>query len=314
MEQLVDRRDNNFTYLSQKLIVDSRLGTMADDERLRGKRVILVGDSINRNQWESLACLLYSVLPPSRAHVEVHSHVYKVFRSEDYNCSVEFYWSPFLVQLDDSKGQGRAVLRLDKLDASAKNWEGADIMVFNSGHWWAHAGKKIAWDVFEHDGKLDENMEVESAMELAMKTWAHWVKTKVDRRRTRVFFRSITAAHNSKYKCFGKTMPLIGEEYSKIVVPELVVKTIERVIGSMEVVPVKYLNITKLTQFRVDAHPGIFSLKKGEVHPDCSHWCLPGVPDTWNRLLYALILLDMQKATLQLETDQISSQKIRKFH
>jgi hypothetical protein len=22
---------------------------------------------------------------------------------------------------------------------------------------------------------------------------------------------------------------------------------------------------------------------------DCVHWCLPGVPDTWNELLYALL-------------------------
>ncbi|KAM7276999.1 hypothetical protein ACFE04_018865 [Oxalis oulophora] len=260
-------------------------------DRLRDKRVIIVGDSLNRNQWESLACLLYSVLPPTRTTVDIESEFYKVFRSEDYNCTVEFYWSPFLVQLDESKGKGKIVLRLDKLDEASKKWEGADIMVFNGGHWWMHPGKIRAWDVFEHDGQLDETMELESAMEMAMKTWANWVETKVDRRKTRTFFRSITAAHYGKHSCFGITMPLMDEEYSTVHYPKLVGNVVGRVLENMTF-PIKYLNITKLTQFRVDAHPGKYSLKGGVVHEDCSHWCLPGVPDQWNRLLYASLVLD----------------------
>lgn len=51
-------------------------------ERLRGKRVTIVGDSLNRNQWESLACLLYSAIPASQAHIDVKNGVYKVFRAK----------------------------------------------------------------------------------------------------------------------------------------------------------------------------------------------------------------------------------------
>lgn len=59
-----------------------------------------------------------------------------------------------------------------------------------------------------------------------------------------------------------------------------------------------YLNISRLTDFRKDGHPSIYRMIyktaeeriAAERSQDCSHWCLPGVPDTWNELLYASLL------------------------
>ncbi|GMP49033.1 hypothetical protein CsSME_00016163 [Camellia sinensis var. sinensis] len=58
--------------------------------------------------------------------------------------------------------------------------------------------------------------------------------------------------------------------------------------------PVFYLNITRMSDYRKDAHPSIYRklnfTEEERRSPlrfqDCSHWCLPGVPDTWNELLY----------------------------
>lgn len=58
----------------------------------------------------------------------------------------------------------------------------------------------------------------------------------------------------------------------------------------------RLLNVTHMTSMRQDGHPSMYhrevdnataALQKSQ---DCVHWCLPGVPDSWNELLYALVL------------------------
>lgn len=52
------------------------------------------------------------------------------------------------------------------------------------------------------------------------------------------------------------------------------------------------LDLTRLSEFRADAHPAIWLGKKDAVEvwgQDCMHWCLPGVPDTWVDILAQLI-------------------------
>ncbi|KAH9316423.1 hypothetical protein KI387_025050, partial [Taxus chinensis] len=62
----------------------------------------------------------------------------------DYNCSVEFFWAPFLVE-EDSINVGntsKAILRLDAIEKHGAYWRDADILVFNSAHWWTHGNKE----------------------------------------------------------------------------------------------------------------------------------------------------------------------------
>ncbi|KAF6999167.1 hypothetical protein CFC21_015230, partial [Triticum aestivum] len=70
-------------------------------ERLRNKRLMFVGDSLNRNQWESMVCLVSSAIPArdqrSLAKFVGPNGSLNVFRAAEYNATVEFYWAPFLV-------------------------------------------------------------------------------------------------------------------------------------------------------------------------------------------------------------------------
>nr|CAB3496146.1 unnamed protein product [Digitaria exilis] len=115
-------------------------------EMLRGKRLVFIGDSINRNQWESMMCLLRTaVSDPARIHETRGRKITKEkgdynFKFMDYNCSVEFHVTHFLVHEGKARiGQKRTkTLRIDTIDRSSSRWKGADVIVFNTAHWWSH--------------------------------------------------------------------------------------------------------------------------------------------------------------------------------
>ncbi|KAL6977805.1 Protein trichome birefringence-like 5 [Sarracenia purpurea var. burkii] len=108
---------------------------------------MLVGDSMNRNQFESLLCLLREGLNDKSRMYEVHGYRiskgrgYYVFKIEDYDCTVEFVRSHFLVKEGiriNARGNSNPTLSIDRIDKSADKWKRADILVFNTGHWWTH--------------------------------------------------------------------------------------------------------------------------------------------------------------------------------
>ncbi|XP_042484642.1 protein trichome birefringence-like [Macadamia integrifolia] len=296
-------------------------------ELLRGKRLVYVGDSLNRNMWESLVCIL-------RNSVEDKSRVFEAsgrrefrtagsysFLFEDYNCSVEFFRSPFLVQeweIPDTNGSKKETLRLDLVERSSDKYKNADIVVFNTGHWWTHEKTSLGKGYYQEGSHIYDELNVVEAFRRAVTTWARWVDANVDSKKTLVFFRGYSASHfrggqwNSGGQCDHETEPIRNETYLSAYPQKMTV--LESVIKWMKT-PISYLNITRMTDYRKDAHPSIYrkqyfseeERRSPLRYQDCSHWCLPGVPDSWNELLYAQLLIKYNQE--QQQKQQLLQQK-----
>ncbi|KAG6472202.1 protein trichome berefringence-like 7 isoform X1 [Zingiber officinale] len=271
-------------------------------ERLRGKRVVFVGDSMSRTQWESLVCILMTGVQDPNTVYEVNGNkISKTIRFlgvkfQTFNLTVEFYRSVFLVQQGLAPKHGprrvRLTLKLDKMDDINHRWIDSDVLIFNSGHWWTPTKLFDVGCYFQNGGVLKLGMSINSAFRTALDTWATWIETMVNTNRTHVFFRTFEPSHWSglnQKACEVTQQPLsVAKSDDRSEFADIIAK----VVGNMTV-PVTVLNVTLMGAFRSDAHIGTWS------HPssilDCSHWCLPGVPDAWNELVFFHLLANRRK-------------------
>ena len=71
---------------------------------------------------------------------------------QDYKCTVEYYVTHFLVHESKARvGKKRVqTLRIDAIDRGSSRWKGADILVFNTAHWWTHFKTKAGLVLDDH--------------------------------------------------------------------------------------------------------------------------------------------------------------------
>ncbi|KAL6876354.1 hypothetical protein ACP4OV_012926 [Aristida adscensionis] len=264
--------------------------------RWRGKRVVFVGDSLSMNQWASLACMLHAAVPaPARVKFDRSpGEVVTSVHFEDYDVTVSAHYTRFLV--DIVKEDIGRVLKLGSIGDTSP-WRRAarraDLLVFDTWHWWTYRGAGQEWDYVQDGNSTYRDMDRVAAFGKGLATWARWVDTNIDASRTRVFFQGISPSHppmSSGHEggCYRQTRPLQVATAAAAVLPEQA--AVRQVIGSMST-PVSLLDITALSQLRIDAHPSVYGA--GEPHRrgvDCTHWCVAGVPDAWNQIMYAMLL------------------------
>ncbi|XP_049414150.1 protein trichome birefringence-like 41 isoform X2 [Solanum stenotomum] len=160
-------------------------------KKFKGKSIMFVGDSLSRNQWLSLVCLLYTSLPKANYNTTRLGDV-SIFTFLDFGVQVMLDRSVYLVDVVMEK-KGR-ILKLDSIEGG-KLWKGIDMLIFNTWHWWNRRGISQPWDYIKVGGKYYKDMDRMVAFEKALLTWAKWIDTNIIPSKQLVFFQGISPSH-----------------------------------------------------------------------------------------------------------------------
>ncbi|XP_057419197.1 protein trichome birefringence-like 14 [Lotus japonicus] len=276
--------------------------------KMQDKTIAFIGDSLGRQQFQSLMCMasggedspeVQNVgweygLVKHRGAIRPDGWAYRFPKT---NTTILYYWSASLcdlVPLNVNDKQTDIAMHLDRPPAFMQQFlPRFDVLVLNTGHHW-NRGKLTAnrW-VMHVNGKPNEDKkiaEIAHAKNLTIHSVARWLDMQlVLHPRLKAFFRTISPRHffNGDWNTGGScdnTVPLtngsaVMQEGSSDPVIE----------GAIKGTKIKLLDITAISQLRDEAHMSRYTIRGTLNSSDCLHWCLPGVPDTWNELLVAQI-------------------------
>ncbi|XP_076896926.1 protein trichome birefringence-like 19 [Bidens hawaiensis] len=276
-------------------------------EIVRDKSLAFVGDSVGRNQMQSLICMLSRVEYPidkSATKDENFKHWYYV----SYNFTLATYWSPFLVKAQEASSDGPTHTGLFNLylDEFDEKWttqiDGFNYLIINAGHWfWRpalyHVNRQVVGCRF---------CQLENITDYPMTFgYRKAIRTAFNAINSRGKFKGITILRtfapmhfeggewNSGGDCVRK-MPFKSSEITlEGINLELYMTQIEEFkrgekTGKSKGLKYRLLDTTQAMLLRPDGHPSRYGHWPNEnvtLYNDCVHWCLPGPIDTWSDFL-----------------------------
>ncbi|KAK1398157.1 PMR5 N-terminal domain, PC-Esterase, Trichome birefringence-like family [Heracleum sosnowskyi] len=237
------------------------------------------------------------------------------FKTSQYDgVSIQFYWEPLLVESNcDDPAEHHVMERVvdvQKIEKHAMNWKDADILIFDSFIWWLSPKMTVLRGSSRNSVEVDNAVERTKSYKFALRTWTDWLNLHVNHTKTHLFFMSFSPYHHTgedwgksaNTNCYNETEPILDEGFVGSGLDRGMMKVAENAVRELQSkgFKVQYVNITELSDKRKEAHPSIYrkqwkpptekELENPSSYSDCVHWCLPGVPDIWNQLLYAYIL------------------------
>lgn len=282
---------------------------------ITNKHVAFVGDSMARNQLESLLCMLATLSAPNLVYTNGEDNKFRRWNFPSHNANVSIYWSPFLVHGVEKSNDGpnHNKLYLDIVDERwAKDLDKMDQIVLSIGHWFLHPAV-----YFERDdsvlgchycpGLNYTEIGFYDVLRKALKTALSAIRERREAGRKAIdavvttFSPSHFEGEWDKAGACPKTRPYEeGEKLLEGMDAEMRKIEVEEVELAKEkgerFFRLEALDVTKLSLMRPDGHPGPymnpFPLGNGvneRVQNDCVHWCLPGPIDTWNEILLEIM-------------------------
>jgi hypothetical protein len=284
---------------------------------INNKHIAFVGDSMARNQLESLLCMLSTTSIPKLVYqyrIGKDNQFSRWYFSK-YNVTISLYWSPFLVQgIEKSNNRPNNDLYLDHVDEKwAKDMDQMDMIVLSIGHWFLlqaiyHEGDSILG--CHYCGLNYTDVGFYDVLRKSLRTTLNSI---IDRRGHKgkngidVVVTTFTPHHFEgewdKAGACPKTKPYSHEEKKvegmdndmrKVEIEE--VKNAKNKGNEFGRFRFEVLDITNLALLRPDGHPGpymnpfpFYNGVQERVQNDCVHWCLPGPIDTWNEIFLEII-------------------------
>ncbi|CAL5188926.1 unnamed protein product [Lathyrus oleraceus] len=278
---------------------------------IQNKHIAFVGDSLARNQLESLLCMLSTTSTPYLVYQNGEDKKFRRWHFPSHNVNFSLYWSPFLVHGVERSNEGQYynTMFLDLVNERwARDIDLLDMIVISTGRWFLLPS--IYYENGVVIGSLNcpefnhTQMDFYVPLRKALRTTLNSI---IERKVAKgngidVIVKTFSPDHFegdwnkgggcSKTKPYRKEEKVVGGmegEIRRIEIEEVEnAKVKAKQFGGIRF---EIMDVTKLALLRPDGHPGPyinhFPFANGVqkyVQKDCLHWCLPGPIDTWNEI------------------------------
>ncbi|KAF5456992.1 hypothetical protein F2P56_021132 [Juglans regia] len=280
-------------------------------ELVRGKSLAFVGDSVGRNQMQSLICLLSRVEYPIDVSYSTDEK-FKRWKYTSYNFTMASFWTPHLVKSEESDSHGPThtglfSLYLDEFD---EDWttqvEEFDYLIISAGHWFFrpmvfYENHRI---VGCHYCLLDNvtDLTMYYGFRKAFRTAFRAINS-LENYKGVTFLRTFAPSHfenglwNQGGNCVRRRPFKSNEAKLEDQNLELYMAQVEEFRkaekeGKKKGLRYRLLDTTQAMLLRPDGHPSIYGHWPNEnvtLYNDCVHWCLPGPIDTWSDFLLEML-------------------------